>query len=45
MSRSTFAAVASPRVRVEKSLTSVLSILKKIVRSPSSYNIHQDSNE
>jgi hypothetical protein len=32
-------------MRVEKSLTSVLSILKKIVRSPSSYNIHQDSNE
>jgi hypothetical protein len=32
-------------MRVEKSLTSVLSILKKIVRSPTSYNIHQDSNE
>lgn len=32
-------------MRVEKSLTSVLSILKKIVRSPSSYNIQQDSNE
>ena len=32
-------------MRVEKSLTSVLSILKKIVRSPSSYTIQQDSNE
>ena len=43
---SQYPAVLDERMmRVEKSLTSVLSILKKIVRSPSSYNIHQDSNE
>lgn len=43
---SPYPAVLDERMmRVEKSLTSVLSILKKIVRSPSSYNIHQDSNE
>ena len=32
-------------MRLEKSIVSVLSILKKIVRSPSAYNIQQDSNE
>ena len=43
---SQYPAVLDERMmRVEKSLASVLSILKKIVRSPSSYNIHQDSNE